>query len=244
MTDEQVTRSDALYVSRLGALLAVDDLVDELVGTLDVLGVLQTTYVAFTSDHGYRFGQFGMPQGKWNAYENDLRIPFLIRGPGIAAGSRFDGLASNVDVMPTLLALAGAAQQPPQWDGRSAAPHLLGTVQRLQGWRTDLLIEDFAGGDVVRYEHLEDALNNSFRLLRRIDPAAPEGERDLSVTQFVAAENWNFTHPVPAAEAELFNLQADPFQMRNLYGTAPAALRDDLEATLSRLFACAGSACN
>jgi arylsulfatase A-like enzyme len=47
----------------IGALLAVDDLVDELIGTLDHLGALQSTYVVFTSDHGYRFGQFGMPQG-------------------------------------------------------------------------------------------------------------------------------------------------------------------------------------
>ena len=76
ITAEQADRSDALYRSRLGSLLAVDDLVVGLVHTLDTLHVLQNTYVAFTSDHGYRFGQFSMPQGKWNAYENDLRIPF------------------------------------------------------------------------------------------------------------------------------------------------------------------------
>lgn len=48
-----------------------------------------------------------MPMGKWNVYENDLRIPFVIRGPGVQPNSTFDWLASNVDVMPTLLSLAG-----------------------------------------------------------------------------------------------------------------------------------------
>jgi hypothetical protein len=73
MTLEQAERSDALYRTRLASLLAVDDLIDGLVSSLDDLRVLDTTYVAFTSDHGFRFGQYGMPEGKWNAYENDLR---------------------------------------------------------------------------------------------------------------------------------------------------------------------------
>ena len=185
MTAEQADKADALYRSRLGSLLAVDDTVAEIIGTLGSLGVLDNTFVAFTSDHGYRFGQFSMPQGKWNAYENDLRIPFFIRGPGIVAGSVFDGLASNVDVMPTLLELAGgAAARPRAWDGRSAAAHLLGRAT-LGGWRTDLLIEYFSGGEVVRYEHLEDAHNNSFRMLRRLDPTAPVGRANLSFAQFV-----------------------------------------------------------
>jgi arylsulfatase A-like enzyme len=48
-----------------------------------------------------------MPMGKWNVYENDIRIPMVIRGPGIKPNSSFDHLASNVDVMPTILGLAG-----------------------------------------------------------------------------------------------------------------------------------------
>lgn len=45
--------------------------------------------------------------GKWNVYEHDLRIPFVIRGPGIAPNSTFSWMGTNVDVMPTLLGLAG-----------------------------------------------------------------------------------------------------------------------------------------
>lgn len=54
MTDEQAGRSDALYRTRLGSLLALDDLVAELVHTLTTLDVLDTTFVAFTSDHVYQ----------------------------------------------------------------------------------------------------------------------------------------------------------------------------------------------
>ena len=248
LTAEQADRSDELYRSRLGSLLAVDDMVVEIVDVLGALEVLDHTYIAFTSDHGYRFGQFSMPQGKWNAYENDLRVPFLIRGPGVAAGSTFDGLASNVDVMPTLLELAGGAgtPQPSLWDGRSAAPLLLGRSKLDRTtWRTDLLIEYFSTGDVVRYEHLEDAQNNSFRLLRRLDPTAPVGTRsDLSFAQFVGPENWDFSSPVPSAESELFHLDSDPFQLRNVYGSTAPHLRDELLSTLNRLFRCAGRTCN
>ena len=86
MTQEQAARADYLYKTRHQSLLSVDDLVAGFVKELSTLRILHETYILFTSDHGYRFGQFRMPQGKWNAYENDLRIPFLARGPGIAPG--------------------------------------------------------------------------------------------------------------------------------------------------------------
>ena len=51
----------------------------------------------------FRFGQYRMPEGKWNTYDNDLRIPMVVRGPGIKAGAVFEHIASNVDTMPTVL---------------------------------------------------------------------------------------------------------------------------------------------
>ena len=49
---------------------------------------------------GFRFGQFRMPQGKWNVYDNDLRIPWVIAGPGIKPASTFDYVASQVGAVP------------------------------------------------------------------------------------------------------------------------------------------------
>ncbi|KAG7358785.1 sulfatase [Nitzschia inconspicua] len=84
LTKEEGEKIDELYVSRLKTLISVDDLVEELVLKLDTWGVLNNTYVIFTSDNGYRLGQFGMSIDKMHPYENDIRVPVMIRGPGIA----------------------------------------------------------------------------------------------------------------------------------------------------------------
>jgi N-acetylglucosamine-6-sulfatase len=144
------------------------------------------TYFIFTSDHGYRFGEFRMPQGKWNVYENNIRVPMVFVGPGVTAGGTFDQIGSNVDIMPTILGLAGVAT-PGTMDGRSVAPELIKkdasthtqlpaqTLLHLSyewarkeagsrpAWRTCLLIEYYGLGNVVRYNHLEDTFNNTFR---------------------------------------------------------------------------------
>eukprot|EP00658_Telonema_sp_P-2_P005555 TRINITY_DN12080_c0_g1_i2.p1 TRINITY_DN12080_c0_g1~~TRINITY_DN12080_c0_g1_i2.p1 ORF type:complete len:289 (-),score=35.60 TRINITY_DN12080_c0_g1_i2:393-1259(-) len=187
LTHEQASRADALYRSRWQSLLSVDDMVE---GVFDAVakipGELEKTYFLFTSDHGYRFGQMRMPQGKWNAYENDLRIPFVIRGPGIRAQTSFDQLGSQVDTMPTVLGLAGI-ETPDSMDGRSIAHVLLSDRESAPAqavavldrdgrgpgeWRRTQLIEYYGLGDVVRYQHLEDTANNTFRALRVMDPSA------------------------------------------------------------------------
>ncbi len=85
LTTLQAQKVDELYVSRLKTLWSVDDLVHDLVHELDHLKVLENTYIIFTSDHGYRLGQFRIPQCKLHPYENDVRVPMMIRGPGIGS---------------------------------------------------------------------------------------------------------------------------------------------------------------
>lgn len=72
-------------------------------------------------------GQHNLPSCKLNVYDNTVRIPMLIRGPGIRAKQRFTQIGSNVDVAPTLLALAGLdpTQLTPPMDGKSLLPWLL-----------------------------------------------------------------------------------------------------------------------
>ncbi|EEC10043.1 sulfatase, putative [Ixodes scapularis] len=67
-------------------LLAVDDLVSEVVGILASKKLLASTYVFFTSDNGYHLGQFSQPKDKRQPYETDIHVPLLVRGPGIPAG--------------------------------------------------------------------------------------------------------------------------------------------------------------
>ena len=56
---------------------------------------------------GYQLGQLRLPSCKLNVYENDIRIPMVIKGPGIRPNTTLEYPASNVDVGPTVLGLAG-----------------------------------------------------------------------------------------------------------------------------------------
>ena len=66
-----------LYRARHEAMLSVDDIVNDVVTTLDKLGVLDNTYIFFTSDHGYALGQQARPCEKLNVYDNDIRVHML-----------------------------------------------------------------------------------------------------------------------------------------------------------------------
>ncbi|KAG2444333.1 hypothetical protein HXX76_001089 [Chlamydomonas incerta] len=98
---------DTLYLYRLRSLRAVDDLVGSIVGKLTRTGLLNNTYVIFASDNGYHMGAFSLFDGKNLPIEEDVRVPFYIRGPGIPAGQVLPYQASLVDAAATILALAG-----------------------------------------------------------------------------------------------------------------------------------------
>ena len=102
-------------------LLGVDDTVAELSAVLDELGVADSTYFIFSSDHGYNLGHHRLPDNKFNSYMHDLRIPFLIRGPGISGGQLRPEIITQVDYAATFLGLAGIPT-PARMDGRSLVP--------------------------------------------------------------------------------------------------------------------------
>ena len=109
-------------------------------------------------------GQWRVGTSKQHPYETDVRVPFLIRGPGIEAGTVISELIGNVDLLPTFLELAGVAE----WmlasdgannlDGRSMAPLLLSQNDEMRGsmvssrpaaWRTSFLNEYWSVGTCV-----------------------------------------------------------------------------------------------
>ena len=102
------------------ALRSVDEAVGWIVEALRDSGKLANTYVIFTSDNGYFLGQHRYSYGKLLPYEPAIRVPMVIRGPGIRPGSTSGELVANQDIAPTLLGLAGA-QAGWRVDGRSMA---------------------------------------------------------------------------------------------------------------------------
>jgi N-acetylglucosamine-6-sulfatase len=116
----------------------VDELVTTVVRKLGQQGVLSNTYIVFTSDNGFHHGEHRIQRDKGRPYEESARVPLLVRGPGVAAGSSTNKLVLNTDYVPTFMDLAGA-QTPPYVDGRSLLPVLTGSATT--SWRTAILIE-------------------------------------------------------------------------------------------------------
>lgn len=97
---ERLRRVRALYY---GLVSQVDDGVGEVLGELKRLGLEDDTIVIFTSDHGDMLGDHGLSQ-KNVPYEHSIRIPFIVRWPGITAeGAACDDLVGLHDIMPTLI---------------------------------------------------------------------------------------------------------------------------------------------
>lgn len=131
-----------VHRSRLASLLAVDDLVERLVRALQETGQLDRTVILFTSDNGFFLGEHRLPHGKYYPYEEAVHVPLLIRGGGFPAGTTASQLASNIDLAPTILALAGA--EPGRvLDGRPLLP--LALDPGLEKDRA-LLLEGFSRG--------------------------------------------------------------------------------------------------
>jgi N-acetylglucosamine-6-sulfatase len=136
-TADRIREMDNQSEKRAESLQAVDDLVAAVVGKLKNEGLLRNTYIFFTSDNGLFRGEHRITTEKYRPYEEDIRVPLLVRGPGIAAGSTTNKLALNTDYLPTFTEFAGT-QTPPYVDGRSLKPLLDGSQSP---WRSAILIE-------------------------------------------------------------------------------------------------------
>jgi arylsulfatase A-like enzyme len=155
------------YRQRLESLLAVDEGVVRIVDALRAAGELEKTLVVFTSDNGFFGGEHRVPYGKVLVYEPSVRVPLIMRGPGVPRGARRRQLVSNVDLAPTILEAAGARAGRVQ-DGRSLAGLL---SDRTREWGRELLFEGPTGFDAVAFS----ALRNQRYLYVEYD----NGEREL-----------------------------------------------------------------
>ncbi len=119
----------------LATVQSVDDSVGQVLAFLDASGLARNTIVIYTSDQGFFLGDHGLFDKRF-MYEESIRMPFLVRWPAaIAAGTRSDALALNVDFAPTFLDAAGVAV-PADMQGTSLLPVLRG--QRPPAWRASI----------------------------------------------------------------------------------------------------------
>jgi N-acetylglucosamine-6-sulfatase len=132
------------YAKRLRMLLSLDEMVAGLIEELRATGQLENTYIFFTSDNGFHLGEHRLSLTKKTPYEEALRVPLLVRGPGVPAGGSVDQMTLNTDFAPTFadLARVPAAEFV---DGRSLTPLLDGTSP--ETWRSAFLLESWPSPD-------------------------------------------------------------------------------------------------
>lgn len=203
----------------LRSLQSVDAGVRELVQLLKARGELGNTYIFFVSDNGFFFGQHRLVAGKYLPYEPSTHLPLLVRGPGIAPGSRTNSLVENIDLAPTFAALAGTTPtiQP---DGQSLLP-ILRNPGRVSS--RAVLLEGHTGDS--REVHWNPHSN------------------DASVTDYVGlvAGPWRYVHYQYGAR-ELYDLRTDPEETENLVWRQPKVAAR-LNKLANRLKACSGVDC-
>ena len=225
LTDEQIKQMDLEYLLRVQAMQAVDEMIAHLVTILKETGQLDNTYIIFTSDNGYHFGQHRLPAGKATPYEEDIHVPFIVRGPDIKAGSTLQGyITGNVDFAPTIAELAGV--MPPGYvDGRSMVKLFSAEPPPVSDWRSGYLLEF--------YGYNETGANPN--AAAPVPAPAPE-YLGLRTTQYLYVEYSD-------GFVELYDLKTDPYEMNNFAATADKALLDNLSKWLHTLYACKGKQC-
>ena len=119
-SDEQLRE---IIANTFGQLSFIDDNVGRLLNALADAGLDENTYVIYTSDHGDWLGDHGLVLKGPMHYEGLLRVPMLVRGPGVPAGKVVDEPVSTIDIGPTLYDIAGATALQTQ-HGQSLRPLL------------------------------------------------------------------------------------------------------------------------
>ena len=217
LTESQITDMTENYRGRLGAVRAVDDQIGRIVREVRQAGEMKNTYFIFNSDNGYLQGEHRLRGSKFLPYENSIRVPTLISGPGVRKGQVRPGNSIDVDLAPTILDMAGVKPGRvmdgvtllPAAEDRRRIPKravLLQAMRPLLRFPTPLTVFDqpFYG---VRY--------GGFKYL-----------------------NWSFD------ATELYDLRTDPDELVNLADDPEyASTVARLETLAKRLSTCRGSAC-
>ena len=201
LSQEVVDRARAAY---WGAVDFLDDCIGALLWRLDQVGALENTIIAYISDHGDLIGHHGL-WWKANYYEEAIRVPFLLAGPGVPEGARRSDLAALTDLYPTLCALCDV--EPPEGiEGVDQTPMF---ADRVAAPPRDHIISEYFGIGMLTQPYRDGSHGSSMRLYRT--------DRYKYVNTF--------------DEGDLFfDLEKDPHEFHNIAGEPQVA---DIQAALS-----------
>ena len=221
----QILTLNRQFRHRLEALRSLDDLFATIRQRLVAAGQWDQSYVVFTSDNGWLYGEHRVP-GKVLAYEESIRVPLFLRGPGVEQGTRRNAMVLNNDLAPTIAELAGVTLDH-EMDGRSLVP--LFVQDNPPDWRRRFLIEHFrdvapAPGDYLDYLAVRTAA----------------GDFDNTGMQVLIDWRTDWLFDQTPAGIEHYNLVTDPYQLDALAANdqSHASQRAALHASLALLRDC------
>ena len=227
--DGPLTADTVRYIARRHqdrqeSLLAVDEAVAAIVDALRRQGELDETYIFLTSDNGYMQGEHDVPSGKLLPYEPSTRVPLLLRGPRIPRGRESQALVGNIDLAPTIVAIAAARAGKPL-DGRSLLPFARDPRMRS---RRPLLHETAGPGYTPIRDH---------------DAGEAPPVRPVLSYRAVRTERWLYVE-YSGWPRELYDLRRDPYELRSLdRASSHRRVRAALHRVLRRVTRCRGATC-
>ncbi len=249
---------DNLYRKRLQSLQAVDDAIENLYSTLKAAGQLDNTYIVFTSDNGFHLGNHRMPAGKQTAYEEDIHLPLVVRGPGVAAGKTIGQITGNIDLAPTFAAMAGA-KLPDFVDGRSFLPLLVQGSSKPEKWRNVYLVEHFeqaaapktqvaASPDTQEPNDIDQLPPDLYGDTEAATPEAPAPKAGASkvrgIPEFHGIRGMGYVYvEYVTGEKEFYDLTKDPYELQNLASKLDTETAKVLKDRVAELVRCKAETC-
>jgi arylsulfatase A-like enzyme len=240
-TDTDRQRLVAGWHCALASLPEVDRTVSKLAAAVGGTGELSRTVFIYVSDNGLFYGEHRIRSGKVFPYEEALHLPFVMRVPwryrGVGLVHQVGRPVGNIDIAPTILALAGGEPCNPPYgcrtmDGRSLMPLLSGSGD----FPDDRgVLTEYREPDLPRYSSCE------FAGIRLRDEVYVEHYRVANPSNGTAQ-----CDEVSPPYVELYNLSSDPFELDNqCYGGLRGNCRQDelqaeLDARLANLRQCIG----
>lgn len=201
LNQSDLNDGDEYYRNRLRALQSVDEVVNNTISYLQQNNILDNTYIIYSADNGFHIGQHRLYPGKRCPYEEDINVPLIIRGPGIAAGKTISVATTHTDLAPTILKMAQAAL-PASLDG--AAVPLIDPTPDSQSFEHAQIEFWGVGATGHQQEHeypgVAGIKNGTYKTLR------------------IIGNNYNYAYTVWCTnQKELYDMTNDVQQMNNLF---------------------------
>lgn len=211
----------------MSVIKSVDESVGRVLDYLDSHGLTDNTIIVYTSDQGFYMGEHGWFDKRF-MYEESLRTPLLIAYPGhIQPGSVCNKLVQNIDYAPTFLDLAGISK-PKELPGRSLTP-LFKAGDKVKGWRNSIyyhyydyptyhMVRKHDGVRTDRYKLIHFYGEGGLDAVKENKYQRQPGTREHGCMTYLTSLGYFEPKDSAVNYNELYDLQADPHELNNLYG--------------------------